>query len=58
MEGKLLELLEWREREGEGEGRVALPTDFPYFVGWAGSLGRLEGGIRWGGEEYGSGCWP
>ena len=44
-----------------GEGKWidggALPTDFPYRVGWAGALERMGGGVGWGGEEDGSGGW-
>lgn len=45
------------ERKGE-KGGVALPTDFPYFVGWAGAVRRLGGGIGRGGEEDGGDGWP
>lgn len=53
--GELLEMFNGECGRGrrKGGGRVALPTDFPYFVGWAGALRRLGGGIGRGGEEVG-----
>lgn len=57
--GELLEMLNGECGRGRGKGGgVALPTDFPYFVGWAGALRRLGGGIGSGGEEDGGDGWP